>query len=344
MNSADISTRIRRYIADPTSDDFGALALAAHHYQYTRNNVYRRFVDRQKTLDATGPQRWEEIPAVPALAFKETDFECEPAADVFLSSGTTHGPTRRARHHIPDLALYHHAALTGFQRAVLPSGERRPFLVAAPERHSHPMSSLGAMVTWLREAHDSAAEPSLLVDGVVDCDRFASVLDGLDPKQPILVLAVTAALLRLADYADPRGRSWALPAGSLVVDTGGCKGYAEHLERATILARYRTLLGVEASEVINEYGMTEMCSQLYARGEEAHRTPPWVRSLVFDPTTGTEAQHGRPGILRHFDLANLGSVVCVQTEDVGRRTETGIEVLGRVTGAEPRGCSLLLAS
>ena len=60
------------------------------------------------------------------------------------------------------------------------------------------------------------------------------------------------------DYRDFLDRfDEALPPGSLVVDTGGCKGYAEHLERATILARYRTLLGVEASEVINEYGMTE---------------------------------------------------------------------------------------
>jgi len=339
MSSTDIHARIRRYIADPTSDDFGELALAAHHYQYTRNDVYRRFVDRHPA-----PQRWQEIPAVPALAFKETDLESAPAADVFLSSGTTHGPTRRARHHVPDLALYQHSALTGFQRAVLPAGARRPFLVAAPERHSHPQSSLGAMVTWLREAHDSTAEPSLLLEGAVECERFATLLDALDPGQPILVLAVTAALLHLADYADPRGRSWALPAGSLVVDTGGCKGYAEQLERAAILARYRTLLGVETSQVINEYGMTEMCSQLYARGEEPHRTPPWVRSFVIDPATGAETPLGHLGILRHLDLANLGSVVCLQTEDMGRRTEAGIEILGRVAGAEPRGCSLLLAS
>ncbi len=341
MSNTEIGTRIRRYIADHTTGDFGELALAAHHYQYARNDAYRRFVDRQ---EGPAPQRWEEIPAVPAFAFKEADLASAPAADVFLSSGTTQGPTRRARHHVPDLTLYHHAALTGFQRAVLPSGQRRPFLVAAPERRSHPMSSLGAMVTWLREAHDSGTEPSFLVEGAVNCERFASVLDALDPNQPILVLAVTAALLQLADYADPRGRSWTLPSGSLVVDTGGCKGYAENLERAAILARYRTLLGVESSAVINEYGMTEMCSQLYARDAKAHRPPPWVRSRVFDPATGTEAAPGQVGILRHLDLANLGSVVCVQTEDIGRRTETGVEVLGRVAGAEPRGCSLLLAS
>ena len=39
---------------------------------------------------------------------------------------------------------------------------------------------------------------------------------------------------------------------------------------------------------------------------------------------------------------NLGSVCCIQTEDVGRRLPDGFEVLGRATDAELRGCSLEL--
>ena len=38
----------------------------------------------------------------------------------------------------------------GSRVAVLPAGVRRRFLVAAPERMSHPASSLGEMVSWLR--------------------------------------------------------------------------------------------------------------------------------------------------------------------------------------------------
>jgi hypothetical protein len=335
-----IAERVQAFIADPSSDDFDALALAVHDYQYRHNLPYRRYAER------TGPhtpRSWREIPAVPAFAFKVSPLMSAPAVDVFLSSGTTEGPERRARHHVPDLAVYRTAALAGFRRAALAEGERRRFLVAAPERASHPASSLGAMVTWLREEHDAGDEPSFLVDGGIDLVRFARALDVLG-DEPVLIVAVTGALLRLADYAETRARPWRLPAASLVVDTGGCKGYSDQLARDRILARYRTAFGLEPARVVNEYGMTEMCSQLYARGHDPFVPPPWVRSLVCDPATGREVAPGEPGLLRHLDLANLGSVLAVQTEDVGRAAADGFDLLGRVDGAEPRGCSLLLAS
>ena len=49
--------------------------------------------------------------------------------------------------------------------------------------------------------------------------------------------------------------------------------------------------------------MTELCSQLYARGTGAHHPPPWLRTLVCDPSTGREQAAGRPGLLRYVDLA-----------------------------------------
>jgi hypothetical protein len=52
---------------------------------------------------------------------------------------------------------------------------------------------------------------------------------------------------------------------------------------------------------------------------------------------------GEPGILCHVDLANAGSVLAVQTEDVGIMDGHRFRLLGRATGAEPRGCALALA-
>ena len=51
---------------------------------------------------------------------------------------------------------------------------------------------------------------------------------------------------------------------------------------------------------------------------------------------------GAAGLLQHFDLANVGSVAAVLTEDLGRAVEDGFVVLGRAPGAEPRGCSLAM--
>ncbi len=166
---------------------------------------------------------------------------------------------------------------------------------------------------------------------------------GLDPSQPVVLLAVTSALLRLIDADGALGR-WPLPPESLIVDTGGCKGYRTPLARGEIIGRYRDAFAVTADQIVNEYGMTEMCSQLYARGERPLSAPPWVRTLVCDPLTGEEQPPGRPGVLRHVDLANVGSVIAIQTEDVGRAVDGGIELIGRAAGAEARGCSLLASA
>lgn len=331
--------RVLAFIANPSFDDFGDLALAVHRYQYRANPVLRRFVDR---LGCEPPTTWRAIPAVPGEAFRLSVLACGPAERVYRSSGTTAGLDHRAAHHVPDVDVYKASALTGFARAVLPAGTRRRFLVAAPERTTHPSSSLGEMVTWLRERHDGDTIPSFLRDGAVDAERFAHTLDRLDADIPVLIFAVTSALLRLADWADTRGCRWRIPVGSLVVDTGGCKGYDRDLGRPAILERYRRMFDTSPEQVVNEYGMTELGSQCYAVGHGAHRPAPWLRTLVCDLTTGRELPVGEVGCLRHVDLANLGSVLAVQTEDLGRVRDGGIELLGRVPGATTRGCSLLV--
>ena len=335
--SASLTARVLGFIAAPSAAGFDALALDAHRHQYAANPPYRRFVDR---LGVT-PAHWTEIPAVPATAFRDSVLACGPAARIYESSGTTQGTERRARHHLVDVAVYRAAALAGFARAVLPAGSRRPFIAAAPERTTHPSSSLGEMLSWLRETYASGGPPSFLGAVSPDLAGLARALDALD-ERPILLVAVTSALLRLVDHGRRKQRRWTLPPGSLVVDTGGCKGYDEDLARAAVLERYQEGLGVEPASVVNEYGMTELCSQLYARGADPHRAPPWLRTLVCDPATGREQPLGEPGVLRHVDLANVHSVVAVQTEDVGRAVDGGIEVLGRAGDAPPRGCSLLV--
>src|SRR5207245_10744670 len=119
------------------------------------------------------------------------------------------------------------------------------------------------------------------------------------------------------------------PPRSVVGDPGGCKGYADDLARPAILDRYAERLGVAPDDVVNEYGMTELSSQLYARGAGPHRSPPWLRTLVCDPASGREQPLGEPGLLRHVDLANVGSVVAVLSDVVGRAVDGGIELLCR---------------
>src|SRR5690606_12038332 len=105
-------------------------------------------------------------------------------------------------------------------------------------------------------------------------------------------------------------------------------------------------------------GMTELCSQYYDAGLRdrvlgrsdadspgAGRRkvgPPWLRARAVDAETLEPLPEGVPGLLQHFDLANLGSVLAVQTEDIGTVSRDGVHLLGRVTDAPPRGCSIAM--
>jgi hypothetical protein len=60
---------------------------------------------------------------------------------------------------------------------------------------------------------------------------------------------------------------------------------------------------------------------------------------VISPETGREVAEGETGLLRLYDLANVWSVMAVQTEDLAVRHGDGFELLGRAAAVEPRGCS-----
>ena len=169
---------------------------------------------------------------------------------------------------------------------------------------------------------------------------------------PLCILAITSALVAFFDWCEAHGRQFALPGGSRIMDTGGNKGMQRQVSRNGILQSCWKYLKVAGYYCVNEYGMTEMASQfydnvLYNRFRQSNEPrykigPPWVRTFVVDPETLQEVPPGQVGILRHFDLANCGSVMAIQTDDLGYTVGAGFEITGRVPGAEARGCALML--
>jgi hypothetical protein len=169
-------------------------------------------------------------------------------------------------------------------------------------------------------------------------------------------LGTAFGFVHFVDYLSSESRTFQLPPGSRLMDTGGYKGRSREVPKQELYATYGDRLGIPLSHVVNEYGMTEMGSQFYDRvlrdalagvspnptaaNERRKTPPPWVRTQVVDPETLTLLPAGEVGLLRHFDLANLHTVAAIQTDDLGVWRGDGFEVLGRATGAEPRGCSL----
>jgi hypothetical protein len=351
--AAGLEAELAALIARGEPLDFEAWALRSFRHQLEWNHPYRAFCERRGVRPET-VARWEDVPAVPAAAFRRAELACGPPEAVFRTSGTT-DPERRGRHVVPHLPLYRASALAAFARFVLPDGARLPAVFLLPPPALRPDSSLVRMCAWVGEALATDAEWLVGADGL-EVERLLDLLDRAAASgEAILLAGVTAAFARLFDACRARGRTFRLGPGSRIMDTGGQKGLARPLSRAAFLRECWTLLGVAGYWCVNEYGMTELCSQRYesALHDRFHGrslaprrllAPPWLRTRVLDPDTLAAIPPGETGLLCHHDLANAGSVSVVLTEDLGHTVgDDGIEVTGRILGAAPRGCGMLLA-
>jgi hypothetical protein len=355
---ARLLDRFTRPFDEPLSDDaFDGLALEIFHFQFERNVPFGAFCRRRGRTPAT-VSHWSEVPAVPVAAFREVALvtgDVRNAEAVFRTSGTTRGAASRGTHYIPDLALYHGSLLPSFAARVLADGARPLMLSLLPPAAEMPDSSLAHMVHILIER--LGAEGSVhcaSVAGGIDSAALARALRSAEAAgTPVCLLGTSFSFVHWIDELRRAGERFRLPAGSRLMDTGGFKGRVREVPADELRAAYAQLLGLEPDLCVNEYGMTELCSQYYdstlaeraARGVAGPRRklePPWARVRVVDPDTLQPLPHGQAGLLQHVDLANLGSVMTVQTEDLGRRTEDGFLVIGRAGTAEPRGCSIAM--
>lgn len=341
--------------AEMDDEAFGALALAVFAHQFAGNEPYRLFSERRGARPGT-VGHWTEIPAVPTDAFKAAALVVgrpEEAAKVFRTSGTTLGSERRGTHYVPDPALYDASLRAGFRAHLLPDDARLPVLSLVPRPEALPDSSLSHMMGEV--VRDFGAEGSgwfVDTDGGIAHDALRAALRRAeDEAAPVLVAGTAFAFVHWLDALAEAGERFRLPKGSRVMDTGGFKGRSREVTRDELYGWLEERLGVGVAWCVNEYGMTEMGSQFYDAAAGAgeplaarlHRGPPWVRTRATDPETLRILPHGEPGVLRHWDLANLHSVSCIQTADLGvTSAEGGFRLLGRASGAEARGCSLAM--
>jgi hypothetical protein len=347
-------------------DAFDRLARAVFAHQFACNRPYRLFCERRGAAPET-VAHWTEIPAVPTDAFKAAALVCgdaaaiEPAARagdahrtaaVFRTSGTTLGAEQRGMHYVPDLALYDAALRAGFAAHLLPDGARPRVVSLVPRPLEVPDSSLSHMAGAVVADFGTAASgwyvsPS---GGIDEPALEAALRDAEAAGEPVCLLGTAFALVHWLDALRAAGTRFRLPEGSRLMDTGGFKGRSREVTREELYGAVEERLGIPHAWCVNEYGMTEMSSQFYdgAAGsarppaERLHGGAPWVRTQATDPETLRPLPHGEVGVLRHVDLANLNSVMSIQTADLGFTSPGGFRVLGRARGAEARGCSLAM--
>ncbi|HEX4353854.1 MAG TPA: acyl-protein synthetase [Polyangiales bacterium] len=342
-----LADRIRGFIeahADGSRDDATRDALLAElsAIQALQVEPYRRYL----AAEARRPKAFAR-PALPTDVFRYARVASHALHEdvkTFRTSGTT--ADARGEHAFRDLSLYDQAARAAARYALFPEKNKLSLCILAPRENELPDSSLSYMLARFSEWFGSETHYAWR-EGQLDIDTLVRVLD--HATQPIALLGTSFAFVH-ADAA-LGARQFRLPRGSRIMQTGGFKGRSRTFEPNEMLDLLAARYGIDRSFIVQEYGMTELSSQLYetplraaclGRAESPRRlwVPSWARAEPIDPETLEPTQGDAPGLLRIDDLANIDSVCAIQTSDLARRYEDGVIVLGRAPDAVARGCSL----
>ncbi len=288
-------------------------------------------------------------PALPTDVFRFRRIAAHPETGdlrLFRSSGTT--SSERSVHVYCDLSLYDLSARAAARRMLFPDADALRLVMLAPHEDEAPDSSLEYMLTRFSEWFGTECTWAWR-RGVLDLEQLTAVLRSAEASgEPIALLGTSFAFVHAEDGLG--NRRFKLAPGSRVMQTGGYKGRSREVDSDVLLEAISDRYGVAPPWVINEFGATELSSQMYettlrdavegSAGPRRLWVPPWVRATPVDPDTLLPVEDNAVGILRIDDTANLDSVCCIQTADLAQRVDDGIVVLGRAPGASARGCSL----
>jgi hypothetical protein len=323
-----VKANIINNIFSLTNNAFDSLATEVFQFQYQHNKVYAKWCDLLKGQQSTVDRR---PPFLPISFFKShtiTTTLFEPQ-QIFESSGTTQ--TINSQHLVKDITIYEQSFIKAFE---LFYGNINEWCIIGllPSYLERNNSSLVMMVDALIKLSNHTDSGFYLNE----FDKLANTLQHLEAKQQkTLLIGVTFALLDFAEnYAMPLQHT-------VIMETGGMKGRRKELTREEVHAIITNGLGVK--KIHSEYGMTELLSQAYSKGDGRFICPPWMKVLVRDEEDPLNIKTSGKGVLNVIDLANIYSCSFIATEDVGVVHEDGsFEVWGRLDNSDIRGCSLLV--
>ena len=310
---------------------FNAVALAVFKHQFEHNSVYRSFCDllykhpsEVKTV--------QQIPFLPIQFFKSHTIvsNSKSAEATFTSSGTTGSIV--SKHFVSDLEIYKQSFRRGF-KSFYGAIEKYTVLALLPSYLEREGSSLVYM------ANDMITQSNQPESGFYlhDLEALKNTLLKIEAKrQKTLLIGVSYALLDLIE-----AHSFKLK-HTTVMETGGMKGQRKELVKSELHTILKHGFGVD--KIHSEYGMTELLSQAYSKGDGIFNTPPWMKILTRDPEDALSIQPiGKSGGVNIIDLANINSCAFIATQDLGKIHSNGtFEILGRFDESDIRGCNLMV--
>lgn len=313
-----------------SSKDFISLAIEIFRFQYENVQVYRNFCDLLR-CEPSKIKTLEDIPFLPIQFFKSHTIIAEGMNPeiTFTSSGTTGMTT--SKHLVGDLNIYEKSFSEGFQMEYgLPSDYA--ILALLPSYLERGGSSLIYMVESLIEQSHNHQSGFYLYE----MDSLIKNLNFLERKgQKSLLIGVSYALLDLIERKGLKLKH------TLVMETGGMKGRRKEMIKEELHEVLKKGFGVEG--IHSEYGMTELLSQAYSKGNGIFSCPPWMKVLTRDPEDAKTYITRKTGGINVVDLANIYSCSFIATQDLGKVEADGtFEIMGRFDTSDIRGCNLMV--
>ncbi|MGB5462936.1 MAG: acyl transferase [Aureibaculum sp.] len=314
-----------------SSAQFKNVALSVFKHQAKHNNVYHKFLSFLK-VDPDSVETIQDIPFLPIQFFKthKVVSNKHPVEEIFASSGTT--GNLASKHFVTDVSIYQVSYTKAFEQFY---GKIEDYAILAllPSYLEREGSSLIYMVADLIKRSNNKKSGFYL-------SNFSELRDVLidleNTSEKVMLIGVSFALLDLVEKFNFDLKN------TIVMETGGMKGRRKELIRGELHELLKSGFGV--NHIHSEYGMTELLSQAYSKGEGIFNSPPWMKILIRDPENAMELlPHERTGGINIIDLANINSCSFIATQDLGKTHIDGsFEVLGRFDHSDLRGCNLLI--
>lgn len=311
-------------------ENFQLEALNVFKYQHHHVSIYKKWIasigKSEKELKSI-----KEFPFLPISFFKTHSVISneKETTIIFESSGTT--STTISKHLVADVNIYEESFTKGFEMFY---GNIQDYCIIGllPSYLERNNSSLVFMVqNFIQQSKNKNSGFYLS-----EFKKLAKVIrENEKAKVKTFIVGVTFALLDFAEqFSFPLQHT-------IIMETGGMKGRREEISRKEVHQILKKTFSLET--IHSEYGMTELLSQAYSKGNEIFYCPPWMKVLVRSEDDPFQISETGKGILNIIDLANIYSCSFIATDDVGIVYEDGsFEVQGRLDNSDLRGCNLLV--
>lgn len=333
-------------LCDAAFNDYSMQLFAL---QYETNKIFREFCDIKKVKPGN-ISRWQDVPMVYNDVFKThlvASFPLEQSVMACLTGGTT-SLTQRGRIFRDEdgkkLVFGANKKMTAsYLFPDFEEGKRCRILILAPSPQLAP--SMGMAIGMDQTRTHFGTEDSIFLLGKTGID-VKNLLKALRESEqsgvPVALIGATAAYVYFFQSCRKKKMKFKLPPGSRICDGGGYRGRFGVVTREDYYDMVKEILDIPNSHCVNVLGEAETATNLfddslrrYFKGlppqKRTRPVPPWSRVLAMDIDNLKPLPDGEVGLLAHWDLANVPTVLAVITDNLGYTTDngTGCEMVGR---------------